>query len=60
MYLIGNCTATNNETTLFVLPLGIRTVANKDISIYPNPTKNTVMITAAKTIEKVEIFNLLG
>ena len=44
------------------LPL---TIGNTDkdpteINIYPNPTKNTVTVSAENPIEKVEISNLLG
>ena len=40
---------------------GVGDVDNdKNIKVYPNPTKNAITISSAKTIEKVELSNLLG
>ena len=40
--------------------LGTDKFAKSQFSYYPNPTRNELNITAAKSISKVELFNILG
>jgi hypothetical protein len=56
------CGATTYDTvTVTVVPVGITPFGYKPhYTVYPNPVKNEVTITAPFTIESVEIVNLLG
>jgi hypothetical protein len=49
-YIVGdNCTT-----------LGVKNFTLSNIAMYPNPVSNELTIEAKNTIQKVEVFNLLG
>lgn len=47
-----------NEVTLLVLGVEDNTISGFDF--YPNPVRNTLNVSAQNSIDRVEIFNLLG
>ncbi len=42
------------------VPLSVESVVFQNLKIYPNPVSDVINITATQTIEKVEIYDLLG
>ncbi|CAM3253632.1 T9SS type A sorting domain-containing protein [Aequorivita lipolytica] len=52
----------NNYETIFGVNtnLGVEDLKATEISAYPNPTSNIIYIEANSTLEKVELFDLLG
>lgn len=50
----------NKAQLVYDPSLGTDKFSNFKFSVYPNPTSSELNLTAAKTISKVELFNLLG
>ncbi|MET3730745.1 T9SS-dependent choice-of-anchor J family protein [Moheibacter stercoris] len=48
------------DYTVNVGTLGLPSMANNSFAYYPNPTTGLVNISSAKTIENVQVYNLLG
>ncbi len=41
-------------------PLSVESFTFQDLKVYPNPTSDVINITATQTIDKVEIYDILG
>jgi hypothetical protein len=51
---------TNTVSTTIVAPLSVVEFDENQLSIYPNPTKNTVLIKATQLIEMVTVYDING
>lgn len=62
VYTIHATFGGKNYETIFGVrtTLGIEDLQKTEISIYPNPTSNTLYVEANSQIDKVEVFDLLG
>lgn len=56
----GACTTNTFDRTLFVFPTGIDNIDGATTTIYPNPADDEIVIIAAETINKIDIYNLTG
>ncbi len=56
----GNPIELNSETNMPCTTLRVEEFASNDIKLYPNPTKNSITIESTSTIDKIEVYSLLG
>ena len=49
-----------DEFSITEKPLSVQDLSQFGFTIYPNPVKDVINLNAQTSIEKVEIFNLLG
>ncbi len=54
------CPAYTNGAKLSVFPAGVSSIAQQQMSVYPNPVDGLLYINAADPIHKVEVVNLVG